>query len=735
MEPIERKLIAVLCADVKDYSQHMQRDEDGTIRRLKDFRRTFDQTIADHQGRIANTAGDSVVAEFATVKDAVTCAVAAQTALAGKNESLTAQDRLFFRIGIHMGDVIRDGKDILGDGVNIAARIESTAEPGGIALSGSVYDSIKNKLPYRYEFQGEQQLKNITEPVRVYKVVLEEKAAGTAADRPMETSISSAPHSSLLTTQPSTMQTTRNVPVLVGAMTLALVLVLVVIYWLRNVGEEPVSPPTAPTTETVVETTAPVDAPTPASTRLPNSVAVLPFENLSPDPNNAYFADGLHEEVLNHLAKIQALNVIARTTMRRYANTDKSFHQIADELNVETVMEGSVRYANNQIRVTAQLIDPATEAHLWSEAYDHELKDIFAIQSDIAMNVANALKAEFSLADRAAIEQSPTVSPEAYTLYLSASGYQSQQTAEATTLGLERIDRALELAPEFAAGWMLKAWLHNAGRYFYLEHAEVHAEALERSARRALELDPNLGEAHSVLTSLIVDRGKWLPAAEEEKLAIARGSIGLYTLNFATGHIKKAYNQTIKALQTDPLNSTNYFFRFASTDILGDTEEALKLYERGTTLFEVWPGGHYNALVILLGHGKKEQAATLMRTHQANVPIYREMVELYAAPTTALARLRELQFDQAYADHRSQLWIATYAAYFHDPRLALQALRKSTDTNPSNAYLFWTPLFREVRQLDEFKDYMREIGLVDYWKQYGWPDLCQPVVADDFECD
>jgi adenylate cyclase len=725
MEPIERKLIAVLCADVKDYSQHMQRDEDGTIQRLHDYRLIFDQSIKAHRGRIANTAGDSVVAEFASVREALTCAVETQQALREKNQAVPAGQQLHFRIGINLGDVIRKGQDILGDGVNIAARIESTAEPGGIALSGSVYDSIKNKLPYCYEFQGEQQLKNITEPVRVYKVVLETATAAAAEQPPTEP---------VRPFQSPARPVTRTVTLAAG-MTLALVVVLIAIYWLRNVGEEPVSPPATPTTETIVETTAPVETPASAQARLPNSVAVLPFENMSPDPNNAYFADGLHEEVLNQLAKIQAMNVIARTTMRRYANTDKSFQEIADELNVETVMEGSVRYDGNTIRVTAQLINPATDVHLWSETYDRELKEIFAIQSDIALKVANALTAKFSLADRAAIEQTPSVSPEVYALYLSARVYYSQQTAEAMTLGLERIDRALELAPEFAPGWAIKAWLHNVSRVFYPEQINEHHDAAEQAARRALELDPDQSDAHVVLSVLMFNRGKWLDAKAEDTQAAATGGLGAPALYLATGHIKEAHDGMIQWVQADPLNSTAYFYQFVTTSILGETEVALRLYERGITLFEVWPAGHQNAMVLLLGNGELERAEAVMRTHLSNDPIVKEILELLNSPTAARAKLHALVANPAYADYRSTSQTAIFAAYLHDPQLALQAMRKSIDGTAVNSFLFWTPLFREVRQLDEFKDYMREIGLVDYWKQYGWPDLCQPVGADDFNCE
>ena len=520
----------------------------------------------------------------------------------------------------------------------------------------------------------------------------------------------------------------RTIGIALGLLAAVLAAFLIYGRYLQDSSREPVERQAgAPPRETAI--VQPVTA-----GRLPHSVAVLPFENLSPDPADAYFATGLHEEVLNQLAKIRALNVIARTTMRQYKNTPKPLRQVADELNVETVMEGNVRYADNRVRVTAQLIDPDTGVHLWSETYEHEFKNIFAIESDIAMNVANALQAEFSLAEQEAIEQVPSISPEAYELYLSARTYDRQGTGEAVTLGLERIDRALALAPEFAPGWTLKAWLHvyGAGRTGV---AAEHYEGVVRAARRALALDPNQADAHAALTLQMTYTGDWLQAAVEDYHAVASGLGGVPDFSFVTGHIQEAHNRAMHYLQKDPLYTVVYGFRFALTDILGDTEAALRLYERGATLFAEWPAyGHFQAMVILLGRGEGERAKALMRTYQSDFPIVREVLERFDTPPAALVKLRTLHADPAYADPNSQSAIAAYAAYFHDPQLALRAMRKATDIAKGHARQFWMPLFREVRQMDEFKAYMREIGLVEYWRQYGWPDLCRPVGADDFEC-
>jgi TolB-like protein len=467
---------------------------------------------------------------------------------------------------------------------------------------------------------------------------------------------------------------------------------------------------------------------------LPHSVAVLPFENLSPEQKDAYFAAGLHEEVLNQLAKIRSLNVIARATMRQYENTDKPFRQIAKELNVETVMEGNVRYADGNVRFTAQLINPETDVHLWSETYEHEFKNIFAIESDIAMKVAGALAANFSLAEREAIERVPTQSSEAYALYLEASALGARMNRNGLTLALAKINQALALDPEFALGWTLKAGIHSSAVMYFPERLAQERIEEKNAIDRSIEIDPDLPEAHNVAGSFALGQGDWLRAQAEMDKAIALGgSIDVSLLPASVGHIDKALRAAIEVQQSDPLNVAASSFVMVAYSSLGDTQAVLREYARGKVFFPDATGFADTAVLCLLGHGNGEQAMEIVRNDFPKDSWYTPFFNDTATVEQSLSELRRFYADDA-AMPMGRIIIAALAAFLGDQQLAMRAIKASLDETTFPISFIWQPVFRDVRQLDEFKDYMREIGLVEYWRQYGWPDLCQPVREDDFEC-
>jgi adenylate cyclase len=323
---VSRRLVAVFAADVEGYSRLMGADEVGTLKGLTDRRAILDKLIGDHRGRIANTAGDSVLAEFGSAVDAVQCAVEAQTALAEANSSQTPERRICFRIGIHIGDVMVRAGDLFGDGVNIAARLQSTARPGGVCISGATYDQVRKVLPITFVDLGAQQVKNIQEPIRAYQV--------GAPNEPREAAPTSV------------------------------------------AGSE--SPPPLP------------DKP---------SIAVLPFQNMSGDPEQEYFADGMVEEIITALSRFKLLFVIARNSSFTFKGKAVDIKEVGRKLGVRYVLEGSVRKASGRVRITGQLIDAVTGAHIWADRFERDLTDIFALQDEVAAAVVSAIEPKLLLTE------------------------------------------------------------------------------------------------------------------------------------------------------------------------------------------------------------------------------------------------------------------------------------------------------------------------------------------------
>src|SRR5450432_2868014 len=345
---MERRLTAILAADVVGYSRLMGTDETGTLTALKTLRTDFiEGRIDEHQGRIVKLTGDGILVEFPSVVSAVACAADVQRGMRDRNADVPPDRRIEFRIGVNLGDVIVEGEDIFGDGVNVAARLESIAKPGGITISHTVRDHVGNRLDLIFEDMGEQELKNIERPIRVYSVSLENSAA----------------------------RNTRAEPSLKQ--------------------EQPERP----------------------------SIAVLPFTNMSGDPEQEYFSDGITEDIITDLSKISGLFVVARNSAFTYKGKLAKAQQVGQELGVAFILEGSVRKAGARVRITAQLIDGATGGHVWAERYDRDLNDIFALQDEISEAIVAALKLKLLPEEKKAIEQRGTTNPEAYKLYLMARQY------------------------------------------------------------------------------------------------------------------------------------------------------------------------------------------------------------------------------------------------------------------------------------------------------------------------
>ena len=414
-QALSHKLAAILYADVEGYSRLTGADEAGTHHTLSAYLDLFADTIKAHRGEVKHYAGDAVLADFTTVSDALNCAVAVQKAIKERNEAIPEGKRVQFRIGLNLGEVIVDRGEVYGNGVNVAARLETLAEPGGICIAGAARDAIGNKLALSYEYLGEHQVKNIEEPVRAYRVNFTGEPA-----TPQKTAPAPSPKP-------------RKFRSLVGVAALALI-ALGAWFVLSRSAPTPSSPSTA-------------SAPPPAKA---NRIAVLPFANMSANPENEYFADGMTEEMISKLSRVPGLEVIARTSVIVYKGSNKKIAEIAKELNVSSVLEGSVRRNGDKLRITAQLINATNEAHLWSNDYDRDLRDVFAIQGDVARSVAEALRVTLSPTQAQQIEKKGTENLEAYDLYLQGLYHQNKVSQEGLEKGLGYFNRAIEIDPSFA---------------------------------------------------------------------------------------------------------------------------------------------------------------------------------------------------------------------------------------------------------------------------------------------
>jgi TolB-like protein/class 3 adenylate cyclase/Tfp pilus assembly protein PilF len=404
---VERRLAAILAADVVGYSRLMGNDEEGTLTALKSCRRELiDPKLAEHRGRIVKTTGDGALAEFGSAVDAVRCAVEIQRGMAERNAAIPEDRRVEFRIGINVGDIIFDEGDIYGDGVNVAARLEALASPGAICLSENTYAQVKGKLPINVSDMGVQQLKNIAQPVRVYGVQFEDA----------------------LTRQ------TLSLP----------------------------------------------DRP---------SIAVLPFQNMSGDPEQEYFADGMVEDIITNLSRIKWLFVIARNSSFTYKGRAMDVKQVGRELGVRYVLEGSVRKAGNRVRITGQLVEASTGAHLWADRFDGAMEDVFELQDQVTSSVVAAIAPKLERAEIERSKRKPTNNLDAYDYYLRGIDNLYSQTQESTGEALRLFHKAIALDPEFASAYAMAAFCYSQRKAFgwVANRSQDIAEAAPL-ARRAVEL-------------------------------------------------------------------------------------------------------------------------------------------------------------------------------------------------------------------------------------------------------
>ncbi len=524
-ERARRKLCGIFSADAVGYSRLMEKDETSAIRNLEDSKRLMSELIEQFKGRVVDAVGDNLLAEFNSVVDATECAVKIQEDLNTRNAELPQDKRMEFRIGINLGDVIEDGGTIYGDGVIIAARLEKLSKAGGICISGTVHEQVKNKLSLEYEYLGEKSVKHISEPIRAYQVMM--GSSGVAPEK-------------------------------------------------NRVLKLPDKP----------------------------SIAVLPFVNMSDDPGQEYFSDGITEEIITGLSKIHEMFVIARNSSFTYKGKPVKVQQVGTDLGVRYVLEGSVRKAGNRVRITAQLVDALTGNHLWAERYDRELKDIFALQDDITMKILTALQVELTRGEQARVFAKGTTNFEAYIKFLQAGKYFSR-LKDGFPMARQTAYEAIELDPNFPAPYVLVAWTHWFD--IRLQWTETPADSLREAyslSQKALALDAAFPDIYTLLGGIHLYQRQHEEAITYGERAVALGpnhadvhALMAHIYRFS-GRFEEALNMIEKALRLQPHLSVHHIWYLMEISMchhcLGRYAEAVSFAKQYRNLAE---GLGYNEFV------------------------------------------------------------------------------------------------------------------------------------------
>jgi len=553
----------------------MGEDEDATIRTLTTYRELMATLIQKHRGRVVDSPGDNLLAEFGSVVDAVRCAVEIQEELRVRNAELPENRRMQFRIGINLGDVVQEEERIYGDGINIAARVEGLAEGGGICISGTVYDSIKNKLSLTYESLGEHTVKNITEPVRVYRMRVGPEAA--VQPRPKHW------HKAAL----------------------AALVVLIVAAGAWAIWNFYFRPP--PMEVASVEKMA---YPLPDKP----SIAVLPFTNMSEDPKQEYFSNGISEEIINALSKSSHLFVIARESTFSYKGKQVKVQQIAHELGVRYILEGSVRKSEDRVRITAQLIDGIKGQHLWSERYDRDMKDIFALQDEITMKIVTALRIKLTEGEQARMWAKKHKNLDVYLKSMEALELWRKGTPESHIRQGQVAQEIIDMAPDYGGGYRVLAWYN----WYFAMIGKSPRESIGMAfklAQKALSLDEFDAYSHALLGSIYLMMRKYEKAiaAGERSIeldpngAMLHGLLGM-TLSFA-GSPDEAIVHLKQGIRLNPFPAYWYFLRLGQSYIQkGQYEEALTAYKKGLQRAPNALANHVHLAVIYVLLDRQEEA-------------------------------------------------------------------------------------------------------------------------------
>jgi adenylate cyclase len=623
--------------------------------------------IQQHNGKVLDSPGDNLLAEFVSVVDAVQCAVAVQKEIKARNDQLPENRRMQFRIGINLGDVIQEEERIYGDGVNIAARLEGLAEPGGICISKTAFDHIESKLPYGYDYLGDQTVKNIAKPVGAYRVLMDSRV--TVSGKPAAI---------------------RRTPILVGAVVVLALAVAVGIrqFYVRHPKGEPAS----------IEKDA-----------LPLSekpfIAVLPFDNMSGDPEQEYFSDGMTEEIITKLSMNPGIAVIARNSTFFYKGKRIKIQQIAQELRARYVVEGSVRKAGNIVRITAQLIDATTESHLWAKTYDREFKDIFNLQDEIAQQIVAALNIKSREAEQARAWRIPTENLTAYDSLLRGLSHFSRLTKEENAKAKAMFERAIELDSEYASAYVLLGYAHLMDYAFGSNRDPRTFEQVAEFARKAISLDDSSSLAYVLLAEVYRTKGQFEQAISQADRALslnpnnssAYHSMGK-TLN-SVGRSEEAVEAIKKAMHLDPHYAVYYNTDLASAyRNLGQYKEAIASLKESLAWNPDWIPAYFElAMNYCLAWGITQNQDPLMLDRALEIAeklVANDDSSGYGYFALSIINLYKKQHEKALADAEKLIALAPesadsyalLAAIFNSagrPAEAIEMVEKAMQLNPA----------------------------------------------------
>jgi TolB-like protein/class 3 adenylate cyclase/cytochrome c-type biogenesis protein CcmH/NrfG len=671
--------------DMVGYSALAQRNEALALDLLAEHQRRLRPIFPQHGGREIKSTGDGFLVEFSSALQAVRCAIAIQRALVEQNASAASERRIQVRIGLHVGDVeVRDG-DVFGDGVNIAARVEPLADAGGICITGPVFDQVRNKIDEPLELVRRPEMKNIQVPIDVYRVILPwtQGAPKRAGSRlaPRRLALRAA-----------------TIAALVGVVAAAG-------WWLTTRGPHTTSP-------------SPAEAPS------RKSVAVLPFVNMSSDKENEYFSDGITEDLITALSKVSGLHVAARTSSFAFKGKNEDVRTIGTQLNVGAVLEGSVAKAGNQVRITAQLINVQDGYHLWSDSYDRELQDIFAIRSQVAQTVAKALQVTLAADERQRLEQKPTESLEAYQLYLKGRFYVNRYTEDGLKKGLAYLQQAIALDPGYALAYQGLAYYYGVVNDWFAPPKDAMPK-MRAAAEKALQIDPTLSEPHAFLAFVAWWYDwNWSAAEEEYKraLALAPNSVvahQFYGLSLsAIRPAREGIAELRKAVEIDPLSpeansflGMAFYYAHRYAEAIAQFRATLEM-DASYSLAHLWLGNSY-VQNGELEHGLAEiRRAKELDPHNPDVMSGLGHTYAVAGDRDAAQRVIEELHQQSQAGYVSPYYFALIYAALGDTDQAFTLLDKAYDDRGFYiSSLRVEPMVDPLRADPRFAALLRKVGL------------------------